>query len=169
MRMRNVFRHTLLSVAAAAVLGSGLVWATSGRGTSSVLVGPSRFYAPFKVMRLDQGEWLKIEAKRGVGIATQTITFQPAGLSGWHSHPGPVFISVKEGTMTFYNDKCEATVISANDAVNGFLDVGDDAHIAVNESGAPATNVVTYFLPPDWPPNAPLRTDEPAPAQCPIQ
>jgi len=62
--------------------------------------------------------WLEVEAKQGLKIATQTITFQPGGQSGWHTHPGPVFISVKERTMTFYDENCNATVRMAGE---GFL------------------------------------------------
>ena len=42
--------------------------------------------------------------------------------------------------------------------------MGDHAHIARNESGAPAQNVVTYFAPP----GAVLRIDEPKPGNCPF-
>jgi hypothetical protein len=162
-------RSRVVACAGAVLLAGTLGWATAGRGTTTTVVSPSRLFPPFKVMRFDTGEWVKVEAKRGLRITTQTIAFQPGALSGWHGHPGPVFISVKEGTMTFYDTNCRATVISASDPVNGFLDAGDDSHLAVNESGLPATNVVTYFLPPDWPVTSAPRIDAPAPARCPIQ
>jgi quercetin dioxygenase-like cupin family protein len=53
----------------------------------------------------------------------QTIAFASGATSGWHSHPGPVLIQVVSGTMTFYE---------SNDPM------GDHAHIARNETGAPA-------------------------------
>ena len=140
---------------------SAIAWATLGSGTTSTLVGPPTTYEAFKVKRDAAYGWnLKIDAKDGLKVATQTITFQPGGQSGWHSHPGPVFISVKEGTMTFYDENCNATVRMAGE---GFLDVGDDAHLARNESGAPATNVVTYLLPPSA---TVLRIDAPQPVNC---
>jgi quercetin dioxygenase-like cupin family protein len=154
-------RKVVVGTALAAFICSGLAWATLGTGTSSTLVGPPVTYEGFKVKRDAVDGWdVKIEAKDGLKLATQTITFQPGGQSGWHTHPGPVFISVKEGTMTFYDENCNATVRMAGE---GFLDVGSDAHLARNESGAPATNVVTYFAPP----NAPLlRIDAPQPPNC---
>jgi len=141
----------------------GLAWATSGSGTSSMLVGPPATYDPFKVKRQGINDWeVEIEAPRGVALATQTIMFQPDGYSGWHSHPGPVFIGVKEGTMTFYEDDCSARVVTAGE---GFLDQGDQPHFARNEGPVVATTVVTYFIPPN---TTRLRIEEPQPLSCAI-
>jgi quercetin dioxygenase-like cupin family protein len=156
----HTLRRVLVGTVMATVICGGL-WATMGSGTSSVLVGPPTTYEGFKVKRDAADGWaVKIEAKDGLSIATQMITFQPGGQSGWHSHPGPVFISVKEGTMTFYDQDCNATVLTAG---QGFLDVGADRHLARNESGSPAINVVTYFVPPH---TTVLRIDAPQPPNC---
>ena len=157
----NAIGRILIGTAGAAVILSGLALATTGSGTSSTLTGPPVTYEPFKVKRDAVDGWkVKIDANDGLTIATQSITFQPGGQSGWHRHPGPVFISVKEGTMTFYDENCNATVVSAG---QGFLDAGDDAHLARNESGSPSTNVVTYFAPPH---TTILRIDAPQPPTC---
>jgi hypothetical protein len=141
---------------------------TVGSGSSSTLLGRANFSDPsdaeFKVKRIT-GDWhMEIKSKPGFDIAVQSIVFQPGSQSGWHSHPGPVFIQVVSGTMTFYESHdpdCKPVVRSAG---QGYLDYGDHAHIARNESGAPATNVVTYFAPP----GAALRIDEPNPGNCPF-
>jgi hypothetical protein len=137
---------------------------TVGSGTQSTLIGRATFAEPFKVKR-KTGNWeVEIKAKDPLDIAVQSITFQPGGHSGWHGHPGPVFIQVVSGTMTFYESddpSCKPTVRTAG---QGYLDTGDHAHIARNESGAPATNLVTYFAPP----GATLRIDAPAPGNCPF-
>jgi hypothetical protein len=49
-------------------------------------------------------------------------------------------------------------------AGQGYLDVGDHAHIARNETALAATNIVTYLAPP----GVALRIDEPAPGNCPF-
>ncbi|MEO8575918.1 MAG: hypothetical protein ABI556_04420, partial [Gemmatimonadales bacterium] len=69
---------------------------TLGSGSSSVLLGRANFSEPsnpnFKVKRIT-GDWqMELKAKPSFDLAVQTITFQPGGQSGWHSHPGPVFI-----------------------------------------------------------------------------
>jgi len=63
---------------------------TMGSGSSSVLLGRATFSDPadpvFKVKRIT-GDWqMEIKSKPAFDIAIQTITFQPGGKSGCHSH-----------------------------------------------------------------------------------
>jgi hypothetical protein len=79
---------------------------TPGSGSTSTLLGRATFSDPkdqtFKVKRIT-GDWhVEIKGKPAIDLAVQSIVFQPGGQSGWHSHPGPVFIQVVSGTMTFY-------------------------------------------------------------------
>jgi Cupin domain len=160
---QSVFVATALAVA----ISAGMAWATPGAGSSSTLLGRGTFDEAFKVKREFPGvsDWeVEVEAKAALDVATQIITFQPGGHSGWHSHPGPVFISVMSGTMTFYESDdptCQPIVRTAG---QGYLDRGEHAHIARNETWAPAINVVTYFAPP----GAALRIDQPNPGNCPF-
>jgi len=167
MSKARVWKGTLIGAALGAAISASLVWATPPSGTTSTLVGRGTFDEAFRVHRMIHGaevdDWeVMVKAKPALDIAVQTIAFAPGAQSGWHSHPGPVFIAVKEGTMTFYESddpNCEPIVRSAG---QGYLDIGDHAHIARNETAAPAMNVVTYFAPP----GAALRIDEPNPGNC---
>lgn len=145
----------------------GLVWATNPSGTSSILLGRGTFDA-FHVERetdtAGQPFEIEAEARPGLDVATQVITFQSHGNSGWHNHPGPVFITVASGTMTFYSSSDPTCSPIVRTAGQGFLDPGKDTHIAVNETSAQAINVVTYFVPK----GAPLRISQPQPPNCPI-
>jgi hypothetical protein len=136
-----------------------------GSGTSSVFHGLATQEA-FKVKRKNAEGWeVEIEAEPGLTVAAQTITFFAGGQSGWHRHPGPVLIQVIAGTMTFYESddpNCTPIVRTAGQA---YLDVGDHAHIARNESGAISTNMVVYFAPPGTPQSG-LRIDAPDPGNC---
>lgn len=139
---------------------------TTGSGSTSTLLGRARFSLDenFKVKRMS-GDWhVEIKAHPELDLAIQSIVFQPGAYSGWHMHPGPVFIQVATGTMTFYEGDDPSCTPIVRHAGEGFLDTGDHPHIARNESGAPATNVVTYFAPP----GASLRIDAPAPGNCPF-
>ena len=110
MARMQVFAGGLVTALMLTVVLVGLARATSSSGTSSSLVGPPATFSPFKVKRQGINDWeVEVEAKQGLAIATQTITFAPSGQSGWHSHLGPVFISVREGTMTFYEENCTST------------------------------------------------------------
>lgn len=161
--MCNVLSRTLVSCGIASVLALSLIQAQTPPPTSSTLIGRGTFEGNFKVKRTGDNDWeLELEAKRGLDVATQTINFPAGSQSGWHTHPGAVLIVVKEGTMTFYEADCSSRVVSAG---FGFLDTGTHPHLARNESGAPAVNVVTYLIPPG---TTMLRTNTAAPATCPI-
>jgi len=138
--------------------------ATLASGSKSTLLGRAAF-PQFHVKRKSDDGWqMEINAKDSLDVAVQSITFDVGAQSGWHSHPGPVLIQVVTGTMTFYESDDPTCTPIVRTAGQGYLDVGDHAHIARNESGAPATNVVTYFAPP----GAALRIDQPAPGNCPF-
>jgi hypothetical protein len=105
-----------------------------------------------------------VKTKGSVDLVTQEITIGPAGHTGWHSHPGPVLVTVKEGDMRLiYADdtSCTGTDYSAGDS---FVDRGDEVvHIARNMSVT--NNLVlwaTYFVPGD-PVTTAFRIDAPDP------
>ena len=140
---------------------------TAGTSTSTLL-GRGTFSDThdqvLKVKRIT-GDWhVEVKAMPALDVAVQSIIFQPGQHSGWHSHPGPVFIVVKTGEMTFYESDDPTCTPVRRKAGEGFLDVGDHAHIARNESGMAAENIVTYLAPP----GAKLRIEEPAPGTCPF-
>ena len=139
------------------------------KGTSqSTLLARGTFSDPsdpvFKVKRISDDWHVEVKSKPALDLAVQSIVFEPGTASGWHSHPGPVFILVKTGEMTFYESDDPNCTPVRRKAGEGFLDVGDHAHIARNETDQPAENIVTYFAPP----GATLRKDEPAPGNCPF-
>jgi hypothetical protein len=139
---------------------------TMGTGSTSTPLGRATFTDPdgenFKVKRIT-GDWqVEIKSKPSFDLAVQSIVFQPGSQSGWHAHPGPVFIQVVSGTMTFYSSDDPTCTPIVRTAGQGFLDVGDHAHIARNETATPAQNIVSYFAPP----GAALRIDAPRPGNC---
>jgi hypothetical protein len=141
---------------------------TMGTGSTSTPLARATFSDPkdqnFNVKRMT-GDWqVEIKSKPAFDIAVQSIVFQPGGQSGWHSHPGPVFIEVVSGTMTFYESDDPTCSPIIRTAGQGYLDKGEHGHIARNESGAPAQNLVTYFAPP----GAALKIDAPRPGNCPF-
>lgn len=141
---------------------------TLSSGSQSTLLGRATFSDPsdqtFKVKRIS-GDWhAEVKATPNLDIAVQRIVFQPGGQSGWHRHPGPVFIEVVTGTMTFYMSDDPTCTPIVRTAGQGYLDVGEHPHIARNESGAPAENIVVYLAPQA----AALRIDAADPGNCPF-
>jgi quercetin dioxygenase-like cupin family protein len=106
---------------------------------------------------------INLQTKGSIDVANATVIVAPAGDSGWHEHPGIVLVTVKSGTLTFYNKTCAGTVHAAGTT---FIEVnGDGPGIARNESTTvPVELVVTYIVPTTVPPIA-LRNDVPV-APC---
>ena len=103
---------------------------------------------------------IKLRTRRAIDVATQQIVIGPGGHTGWHSHPGPVLVTVKSGALrVIYADDCTGlgTVYDAGDT---FVDRGDETvHIARN--GSATANVelwATYLVP--GAPGTGLRIDE---------
>ncbi|HVF39952.1 MAG TPA: cupin domain-containing protein [Gemmatimonadaceae bacterium] len=134
-------------------LGSGFGGGMLGRGTTA---------EGFKLKRKN-GTWeIDIHAKDPMSVAVQNLTFQPGGHSGWHSHPGPVFLVVTSGTLTFYESEdpsCSPTVRTVGQV---YVESGEHSHIGRNEGSTTASAVATVFSPP----GLPLRIDEPASPNC---
>jgi len=134
-------------------------------------------------IRSTDGFDVEIKTKDSTVIAVSNVIVSPGGSSGWHSHPGPVLVVVKTGTITFYRagkhggqngddqngnngtnaPTCSRTVYPAGSA---FVEVPAPGHVmlAKNEGSTDATVTATYFAPP----RAALRIDQPWPGgNCP--
>jgi hypothetical protein len=146
------------------------VLATSAAAIPSVgtLLGRATFVDPkdptLTVKRITGEFHVEVKAHPAMDVAMQSINFPVGAQSTWHTHPGPVFIIVAQGTMRFYESDDPTCTPIEKTAGQGFLDRGEHAHIARNESGAPAQTVVTYLVPQ----GAPLKVDQPTPGNCPF-
>ena len=86
------------------------------------------------------------QAKGPVDMVVRTHDYAPGSSTGWHSHPGPVFIEVIEGQVTFYerdDPTCTPKVVSKG---QGYVDTGK-GHLGRNETGAPAKDVSVILAP----------------------
>ena len=140
---------------------------TGAAASMSTLLGRATFQPDGPDGKIDikrrTGDWsIAFKTRPAVDVAVQKIVFPVGASSGWHTHPGPVFIQVVYGTMTFYqadDPTCSPIVRTAG---QGYLDLGLHPHIAVNESSDSVVNVVTYFAPP----GAALKIAAAAPPNC---
>lgn len=104
-------------------------------------------YDSFKVRSDSRGPVdFKAKAKDPVDIVVRRHDYAPGSSTGWHTHPGPVFITVLEGEVTFYeydDPTCTPTVVKAG---QGYVDTGR-GHIGRNETGQPAKDVTVIIAP----------------------
>jgi hypothetical protein len=86
------------------------------------------------------------KAKDPLDVVVRQHDYVAGGSTGWHKHPGPVFITVAQGTLTFYeydDPTCTPTVVSAG---QGYVDTGR-GHLGRNETGVPARDVSVILAP----------------------
>ena len=86
------------------------------------------------------------KATSPIDVVVRRHDYAVGSTTGWHSHPGPVFITVTQGQLTYYeydDPSCAPHVVSAG---QGFVDTGR-GHIVRNESGQPAQDVSVIIAP----------------------
>ncbi len=93
---------------------------------------------------------IRINAKENARVITTHITVAPGGHTGWHSHPGPHFVSVRTGTVVVYETDC--SIRGTFPAGTGFFDPGStspshvqasrDIHTLRNPSPTEAAEVI---------------------------
>ena len=126
---RTVRALVLGMIAVLATVGVAAATAPSG-ATPTTLGRERRLAAGDKV----NTENLKLQIRTDVDVVTQTITILPNGHFGWHSHPGPVIVTVTAGALTFYDGDDGACTPVVYAAGSSFIDEGGGhVHFARNE------------------------------------
>lgn len=150
--MRTNRLRMLATLASAAGLVLVFAGSAMGTGSSGIISGPilargsfvGDVDVKFKLQR--DGHTVVANAPSGGEVVVQEITIAPGGTTGWHSHPGPVVVVVKAGTLTFVRDadgECTSTPYGMGSA---FVDSGQGhAHTAYNLGSDNLIIVATYF------------------------
>ena len=100
---------------------------------------------------------IKIQTKNPVDVATLEVTFAPGASAGWHFHPGPVFVVIREGTLSVWTEDCVKTTYSPGSV---FFEEGRAASLLVkNESADTTVRVYGTFIVPVG--ATPLRSGSP--------
>ena len=167
----RVHRFRLFATfASAAVIA--LVFAGTALGTppSGIVSGPILARGDFvddvdvKIKFERDGSTVVSNAPGAGEVVVQEITIAPGGTTGWHSHPGPVVVVVKAGTLTYVRvsgGECVATPYPAGTA---FVDSGQGhAHTAFNMGSENLVLMATYF---DVPVGGSQRIDVPVAPTC---
>ncbi len=98
-------------------------------------------------------------------VVVQEVTIGPGGTTGWHSHPGPVIVVIKQGTLTYVRADGGVCTSTPYPAGTAFVDPGQGhAHTAFNFGSSNLVLIATYY---DVPVGGSPRIDVPVvPAPC---
>jgi len=133
------------------------VWASPASGVTRTLIGRGTYdrfmvntaenqtlnptdptVKPFQYMAMAHA---LVTTEPAIDVEVDTHYYNPLGSTGWHKHPGPVYITVTLGQLTFYehdDPTCSPKVYSKG---QGFVDYGN-GHIGINQDpNNPASDV----------------------------
>jgi quercetin dioxygenase-like cupin family protein len=89
------------------------------------------------------------------------VVAQPAGDTGWHTHPGPAVGVVRAGSVTEYHANGCVSVYGQGSV---FFEQPGEVHRVVNEGNSISEVYLTFFLPAGTAPLLPA--DAPEPRTC---
>ena len=142
-----------LVVSAISLTAVGIAYATAPSG-----ITPNAHVA---AARLDAtnvyADGVKLQTKAPTDVSVLTLTVDPGGTTGWHTHPGFALVAVSQGTGTLTYADCSSRTFEAGDA---FVEAGRDRPTLFrNETSSPVVLTVTFVAPR----GAAIIRDEPAP------
>lgn len=148
------------------ILFSVTAWATPGSGFLFNIIlnraqAPGDLHSAARGESADGRRWhLQLKTKGPSDFVVQDVALAPGGYSGWHSHPGPVLITVKEGTASWYDADCVLHTYTAGIA---FIEDAGAIHNVRNESATENLRLVNTYIVPT---GVATRVDESAPPHC---
>ena len=83
-----------------------------------------------------------------IDIIVRQHDYDAHSTTGWHSHPGPVFITVTQGTLTYYerdDPTCTPHVVSADSPNNAFVEAM--SHTIGDTSASPCFDAQASSVP----------------------
>jgi quercetin dioxygenase-like cupin family protein len=155
---RRVFLLTAVVLVALAAFAA-VTMASPPSGATPTLIARGT-YPSFNIRSDPQGtiDDFRARSQSPIDVVVRKVDYLPHASTGWHMHPGPVFITVTQGQLTFYeadDPTCTPHVVSAG---QGYVDSGH-GHIGRNETDQPAQDVSVIVAPV----GGAFRTELPAP------
>ena len=146
---RRILLLTAVAAAAALVALAAFVGITNAEPASGVTptILARGTYDSFNVRSDPHGTIADFRAHSTdpIDIIVRQHDYAPHSTTGWHTHPGPVFITVTNGELTYYelDDPCTPHVVTAG---HGFVDSGH-GHVALNQTNQPAQDISVITAP----------------------
>ena len=165
MRWKLTFAGVLLAGAFGGI-ALRVAWATAPKGVTNALIAGPVVLGEIQVVQENPIYGAMIKTRGLSDAVARNLSIAPGGDTGWHSHPGPVFVLVTAGTGSFYHAADPTFTPTIFPAGTGFVEGGGigDVHIFRNEGSGPLEVTVLFLVPH----GAPTRIDEPAPPGAPF-
>jgi quercetin dioxygenase-like cupin family protein len=96
----------------------------SGVSITPLLLGT---FGPLDVKADKTGKWdLFLRSKGKTDVSADDLVIQAGGFTGWHTHPGPILVTIKSGTVVWVDGvACSATTYQAGDT---FIEPANHLH-----------------------------------------
>jgi quercetin dioxygenase-like cupin family protein len=134
-----------------------LAWATPSMGVTTTIISGPVMLDDLDLRSHGEEHDVKIKTKGPSDVYIVHNRIAPGGHTGWHSHPGVSFVTVRAGQATEYHgDDLTPNIYPAG---TGFTEEAGGVHLIQN-NGDTDLELVAFQLIPF---KAPRRNDEPAP------
>jgi quercetin dioxygenase-like cupin family protein len=159
------------AAAAGALIASSLLvlpaWATTGQGFSGAPIVNGHFGRINENTAGDKtGKWgLILKTLDDTDIGADRLTVQPGGFSGWHAHPSPVFVTVTQGTIVWYDGSDPLCTPHTYSAGQSFIEHAYRIH-NVKNTGDQVAEFVAVVIKPVGFVGPPFRLDREEPNNC---
>ena len=87
---------------------------------------------------------IKFQTKGATDFQIATLSFAPGTNSGWHHHPGIIWVLVEQGSVTIHDANCQTRTVPAGQV---FLEAGDTPMMVSNDGTTTAVVYNTQVVP----------------------
>jgi quercetin dioxygenase-like cupin family protein len=163
-RTASLVLGALCFCCAMGVIALRIAWSTPPIGVVATTISGPVSFDEIDLTDHTDGHHVRIKVEGLSDVYVRDATIAPGGQSGWHTHPGPAFVSVKSGVATEYHGDDDDCTPIVHPAGTGFIENTGHVHNVRNEGTDPLELVVFFLLPQ----GAPVRIDMPNPGNCPF-
>ena len=168
----TLFRILTRSAVAAALLASPTIFATALATPGSGFIPSPVVNGHFGTLTLNTannktGNWgMVLKTLDDSDIGADRLSLQPGAFSGWHAHPAPVFVTVTQGTIVWYdgsNPLCSSHTYHAGES---FIEGTERTHNVKNASQSDTAEFYAIVIKPAGFVGPAFRLDRPEPNNC---
>ena len=166
--MNKLLSRTLVGALLASSVTSVPASATPGSGfVPSPVVNGSFGRLNVNTAGDKTGKWgLILKTLDETDMGVDRLSVAGGGVSGWHAHPSPVFVTVTLGTVIWFDGSdplCTAHTYAAGES---FIEQAYVPHNVINASASDAAEFVAIVIKPAGFVGPAFRLDRPEPNNC---